>query len=71
LSLSRVGPCKALRWLEAEQQYRCGALGEHGLRRAVVGRWIAAGTGCDCTLEATPSSTIGVSSPNDRDATHD
>ncbi len=65
LSLSRVGPCKALRWLAAEQQYRCGALGEGGIRQAVVGRWIAAGTGCDCELEAAPSSTIGIDCPGD------
>ena len=58
LSRSRVGPCKALQWVPAERQYRCGALGRaevsRGLARLknwVVRRWIAAGSGCDCDLE--------------------
>ena len=71
LSLSRVGPCKALRWQEAERQYRCGALGEGVLRQRLVGRWIAAGAGCDCELESAPSSTIGVRGTNRNDAPHD
>jgi hypothetical protein len=57
LSRSRSGPCKALRWDAAEHQYRCGALGT-GLQARVIGRWIAAGAGCDCDLEATPGVTI-------------
>jgi hypothetical protein len=71
LSRSRIGPCKALVWVELGQQYRCGALageiatsglfaaGLARLRNRVVGRWIAAGSGCDCDLDAAPSSTIG------------
>jgi hypothetical protein len=68
LSLSRTGPCKALQWAQAEQQYRCGALG-HGeaprglvrLKAWVVRRWIAAGAGCDCDLEPLPAATINTS----------
>jgi hypothetical protein len=63
LSRSRIGPCKALQWVDAERQYRCGALGS-GLRARVVGRWIAAGAGCDCDLEAATSTTIVQSSPS-------
>jgi hypothetical protein len=72
LSRSRVGPCQVLQWNETERQYRCGALGSgarrHGLARLqafLVGRWIAAGAGCDCNLEPAPALTIGASaSPN-------
>lgn len=71
LSRSRVGPCKALVWVEGGRQYRCGALADASartgpfaaglarLRNRVVGRWIAAGSGCDCDLDAALSSTIG------------
>jgi hypothetical protein len=71
LSRSRAGPCKALVWVEGQQQYRCGALGDGSarpglfvnglalLRKQVLGRWIAAGAGCDCDLDTTSSSTIG------------
>jgi hypothetical protein len=74
LSRSRIGPCKALVWADGQQQYRCGAIdsgspstghiagGFVWLRNRVVGRWIAAGNGCDCDLDAKPSSTI--SDPN-------
>jgi hypothetical protein len=78
LSRSRSGPCKALQWVEVERQYRCGALGQsqaiHGLARLkawVVGRWIAAGVGCDCDLEPLASATISASSPTPRDCSHD
>ncbi len=57
LSRSRSGPCKALRWDALQQQYRCGALGT-GLQASLVGRWIAAGKGCDCDLEVDLSPTI-------------
>lgn len=57
LSRSRSGPCKVLRWEAAEGRYRCGALGT-GLQALLVGRWIAAGKGCDCDLEVEPSPTI-------------
>lgn len=73
LSLSRVGPCKALRWVDAERQYRCGALGDcaTGLRARVIGRWIGAGAGCDCDLEGVPSFTIAASTVNHNDVPHD
>jgi hypothetical protein len=69
LSLSNKGPCKALQWSQAEQQYRCGALGDHvsggrgvtGLRARLVGRWISAGSGCDCELEVSASPTMTLS----------
>lgn len=71
LSRQRVGACKALRWDEAQQLYRCGALTDTvavlqaalpGRWPALVGvmapalhalaaRWIAAGHGCDSSLE--------------------
>jgi hypothetical protein len=91
LSRSRMGPCKALQWVEDQRQYRCGALSGasasqvsswwmplHRMQQAmgwlkarVLRRWIAAGVGCDCDLEPTPSSTIGVSSPHPSDTPHD
>ncbi|MFG6465888.1 hypothetical protein [Roseateles sp. BYS87W] len=45
------GACAALQW--DGTRYRCGALDERAgpLRRWWVRRWIAAGQGCDCTLE--------------------
>ena len=59
-----TGPCRALRWDAMLQLYRCGVLGAaagatHARRSAwlararatIVGRWIAAGEGCDCSLE--------------------
>ena len=60
-----AGPCRALRWDPAARHYRCGLLGaEVGsgigacrtglvarLRRRLVARWIAAGAGCDATLD--------------------
>ena len=72
LSRSRAGPCKALQWVEAERQYRCGALGQadasRGMARLkawVVRRWIAAGAGCDCDLQPLPVATISQSPVND------
>ncbi|MCE4536103.1 hypothetical protein LXT12_02360 [Pelomonas sp. P7] len=55
LSRRLRGACVALRWDGA--RYLCGALtaqpsglfGRWGLR--LVRRWIAAGAGCDCSLE--------------------
>ncbi len=54
LSRRLRGACVALRW-EAGR-YVCGALGEKagGLRGRLVRRWIAAGQGCDCSLEPQP-----------------
>ena len=60
LSRSRHGACVALDWAEAENRYRCGVLAEPrrwlpllpaSWGRALARRWIAAGIGCDATLE--------------------
>jgi len=55
VSLKRHGACKALRWSEAETRYVCGLMARGGLFgglvRRIVGRWIAAGQGCDSSLE--------------------
>ena len=63
ISRKRSGACDALRWSEANMVYRCGVLtdteavlGPRGrwaaplLRRWAV-RWIAAGVGCDASLQ--------------------
>jgi hypothetical protein len=42
-----------------------------GLRNRVLGRWISAGSGCDCDLDAALSSTIGRLSPNPDSSLHD
>ena len=72
LSRSRKGPCKAVQWVEADRQYRCGALGQadasRGIARLkawVVRRWIAAGVGCDCDLEPLVAATINAPLAND------
>lgn len=70
LSRRRRGPCVALRWVEAERRYRCGAVAAPGevlgwgqgpwgrglsaLARPVLARWIAAGRGCDCDAQVEP-----------------
>jgi MinD superfamily P-loop ATPase len=63
VSRRRRGRCVALRWHEAEAQYRCGLLmapvgmpklGSGRLSRWLARRWIAVGTGCDSTAEAEP-----------------
>lgn len=66
LSRRRQGACVALRWQADAQRYACGLLsdpgGTTGLRAPwaqrllvrLARRWIAAGTGCDAALEATP-----------------
>lgn len=60
---TRSGPCRLLRWDEADRRYRCGLVGGSPeapsgrwdrLRAAAARRWIGAGTGCDCSLEAAP-----------------
>ena len=64
ISRKRSGACDALRWDEASSVYRCGVLSDTAsvlgprlawlapaLRR-LARRWIAAGVGCDATLEA-------------------
>ncbi|MEO3692838.1 hypothetical protein ABDJ85_15270 [Roseateles sp. DJS-2-20] len=57
LSRKRQGACVALTW--TGERYVCGALRGGRLRRWLVGRWIGAGRGCDCSLEASPSSLSG------------
>jgi hypothetical protein len=47
----RSGACAALVWNDTENAYRCGLLASRWLPAAWVRRWIAAGAGCDCTLE--------------------
>jgi hypothetical protein len=51
LSRRRQGACEALRW-DAER-YHCGVVSAHprGLLGWLVRRWIAAGSGCDCSLD--------------------
>lgn len=51
LSRRLAGRCVALRWNGA--RYVCGALSARpgGWRAWLVRRWIAAGAGCDCTLQ--------------------
>ena len=63
ISRKRSGACDALRWDPAQSLYRCGALSEPesvlGMRwrwaapllRRLAQRWIAAGVGCDATLQ--------------------
>lgn len=61
LSRRRRGACAALRWSLAEARYTCGALsastevlghfGRWPVVRRWVARWIAAGRGCDASLE--------------------
>ena len=65
-SRRRSGPCAALRWDTGQGRYLCGVLADAtqavatqgGWRRrlwlALVRRWIAAGQGCDCSLEPQP-----------------
>lgn len=79
LSFSKKGPCKALQWSQSELQYRCGALGDpvaggrgiQGLRARLVGRWIAAGSGCDCDLEVAASPTMTLSEQKNTGHLHD
>ena len=64
VSRRRHGACDALRWRDAEARYVCGAVSEplsvlpEGLGwfaplfARLARRWIAAGTGCDSTVEA-------------------
>lgn len=61
LSRRRRGACVALRWSDAAARYECGALsrpsdvlgwpGRLPVMRRWVARWIAAGQGCDASLE--------------------
>lgn len=50
--LRRQGPWPSLRWDAAATRYVCGLLADRrGWSARVVGRWIAAGEGCDCGVE--------------------
>jgi hypothetical protein len=51
LSGKRTGACRVLRWDDAMSQYRCGAVAVPILGQ-LAKRWISAGSGCDCMLEA-------------------
>jgi len=74
LSRRRSGACSALRWDAAAKLYRCGAISApetvlpQRLRWAapwltrLARRWIAAGRGCDSTLQPLPDT----SSRNDQ-----
>jgi len=54
LSLKRSGACRMLRWSAEETRYVCGALrAAPAPLHPLLHRWIAAGSGCDCDLEAT------------------
>ncbi len=54
VSLRRRGRCKALRWSAEDSRYVCGVLTSTRLPvlKRLITRWIAAGVGCDCDLEA-------------------
>ena len=67
LTLQRRGACRLLDWSDMQQRYRCGLLS--GTRRPAgpafwtrwlqrrASRWIAAGSGCDASLEPEAAST--------------
>lgn len=64
LSRRRTGPCAAVRWIDVESRYRCGAVIEPAavlppplrwiapLFARLARRWISAGTGCDSSVQA-------------------
>lgn len=66
----RAGTCPALQWRESERRYRCGmAVAPASFLRwlpqrwnAFAGRrfarWIAAGSGCDSTIEIASGSAV-------------
>ena len=66
LSGRRHGACDALRFDDGAARYICGLLADPAallrwlpqrwapLVRRLARRWIAAGAGCDCTLEVSP-----------------
>jgi hypothetical protein len=63
ISRRRQGACKALRWSAEHRRYWCGAITDpaaflppllrpaHRIFRALARRWIAAGHGCDSTIQ--------------------
>ncbi|EHR71794.1 hypothetical protein BurJ1DRAFT_2974 [Burkholderiales bacterium JOSHI_001] len=53
-SLRWQGRCRLLAWNAASRRYRCGALAATrpgGWPHRLLRRWIAAGAGCDCSLQ--------------------
>jgi len=64
ISRRRVGACDALRWNAEHRVYRCGVIMDTEallgprwrwaapLMRRLARRWIAAGVGCDASMEA-------------------
>lgn len=64
VSRRRHGACTALRWVEAARQYRCGLIVDPAgclpaplrplapLLGRLAPRYVSAGSGCDCDLEA-------------------
>lgn len=64
ISRRRHGACDALRWDETQSLYRCGAISDADsvlgprwawaapLLRKLARRWIAAGVGCDASLQS-------------------
>ncbi|MGQ0708483.1 MAG: hypothetical protein ACT4NV_01915 [Rhodoferax sp.] len=76
----RTGPCPRLQWSQPQQRYVCGLLAPlqqapgwwAALRRAWVQRWIAADSGCDCTVQVQPMASSATSAPESPapDATH-
>lgn len=67
----RDGACRWLRWDAAQRRYRCQAVAEPQALLPVRGRalapllqrlarrWIGAGLGCDCTLQAQAADRAG------------
>ena len=61
--LQKAGPCPALVWSDQASRYHCDLMLDPGkylgflpkkaekLASGVMGRWIAAGKGCDCSAE--------------------
>ncbi len=46
------GACRALRWNDSTQRYRCGLMSpSRPLLSRLAARWIAAGRGCDSSAE--------------------
>ena len=75
VSRKRTGACTALRWSDADQRYRCAMVADPG---AVTGwtrpwavralawlaqRWIAAGVGCDASLQVQAAAQAVVQPP--------
>jgi hypothetical protein len=54
LSGRRTGACRQLQWSAAAGRYHCGVLARArpgGWWQRLLQRWVAAGQGCDCTLQ--------------------